>query len=180
MRGHRKQGGFTLPELLVVLCLIAVLLPFFTKCFLFAADQQKNRIAIEELQDNLMIAMEVISRDISRSSEVTAWSSDTITLRNAFQSEKTVTYSTGKDEQAKEHFYLLEGKILYCLESTQKTRQPMANFIDTLTISCLDCNGMPAKETEQICAVHLTITGTWKDRTLKQEQIVRLAGSAYI
>lgn len=180
MQVHRKHGGFTLPELLVVICLIAVLLPSLTQCFLFASEQHKNRIAIEELQDNLMIAMEVISRDISRSSEVITWSSDTITLQNAFQNGKTVTYSTGKDEQAKEHFYLLEGKILYRLESTQKVRQPMANFIDTLTISCLDCNGMPAKEADQICAVHLTITGTWKDRTLKQEQIIRLAGSAYI
>ena len=36
-----------------------------------------------------------------------------------------------------EHLYPLEGKILYRKESTQWNRQPMANFIETLTICLL-------------------------------------------
>lgn len=180
LRNKKRQGGFTLPEVLVVLCLTSMLFTFFLQCFFFWSEQYQNRSALEELEDNLLIAIESMAQDIGRSTGILTWEQESITLVSGYHEKETVAWSLGKDGQAEEHFYALEGKILYRLESTQRVRQPIANFIDTLTISCLNRQGLPAQKAEDVYAVHVKITGVWKNRTLKQEQIIRLAGTAYL
>lgn len=175
---HRgiSQRGFTLPEMLVVICITSMLLSFFLQCFFTVSEQHKQRSAMLELQDNLSLAIELLTRDIARSTSVLDCHAQQLTL----QQENIISYSLGTDRQAQEHLYALEGKILYRQESTQGNRQPMANFIDTITFQYLDQRGFPVKDADLVQAVYVKISGQWQGKTIQQEQIVRLAGTAYL
>ena len=113
----------------MVICITSMLLSFFLQCFFTVSEQHKQRSAMLELQDNLSLAIELLTRDIARSTSVLDCHAQQLTL----QQENIISYSLGTDRQAQEHLYALEGKILYRQESTQGNRQPMANFIDTIT-----------------------------------------------
>ena len=176
MQKRNRQAGFTLPELLVVLTLTALLLSFFLQCFFTVSAQHRQRSALLELQDNLLSAMEFLTEDITKSTGVHACREDQLALQQA----QCVYYDLGDDQQGQEHFYDLEGKILYRREDTQQYRQPMANFIDTLTFVYLDEQGTPTTQPEAVRAVQIRLTGCWNGRTLVQEQIVRLAGVVYL
>jgi prepilin-type N-terminal cleavage/methylation domain-containing protein len=172
----RDTRGFTLPEVLVVLCLLSILLPFLLRCFFTIAEQQKQRTALGELEDNLLIAAETLTGDIAGSTAVLSCEENQLVLQ-----KKTVIYYTlGTDEQAKEHFYPLEGKILYRRESSQWNRQPMANFLETLTFFYLDDQGQPTLEAAAVRAVGFCITGLWQEQRLERTQIIRLAGNDYL
>ncbi len=172
----RCCGGFTLPEMLVVICLTALLLSFFLQCFFTIANQHKQRTALLELQDNLSIAMSFLKEDISQSTAVLDCQPDLLSL----QRDCAVYYSLGTDQQADEHFYALQGNVFYRRLDTEENRQPMANFIDEMSISYFDKTGQPTTQPEQVCAVYVKLTGHWNDRQLEQEQVVRLAGAVYL
>ncbi len=175
---RRAQCGFTLPEVLVVICLTSLLLSFFLQCFFTVSNQHKQRTALLELTDNMMLAMELMHEDISKSLKVQACMSDQLVLCQG--KDLTVYYSLGEDQQADEHFYDLKGNVFYRRWHAQENRQPMANFIDELTFSYLDQYGQLTTVPNEVCAVHVKVTGNWKERQLKQEQIIRLAGTVYL
>ncbi len=171
-----NKNGFTLPELLVTICLTSVLLSCFLTCFFIISDLHRNRSAMLELQDNLFLAIELLSEDIAKSTAVIDCANETLTL----QQGEVIYYSLGQDQQFREHFYFLEGKVLYRRESMQKNRQPMANFIDTLEFYYLDQNGRTTENSEEVNAIHIFLTGKWMDRTIQIDQIIRLAGTLYL
>jgi type II secretory pathway component PulJ len=175
-RYRRYKGGFTIPELLVAICLTAMLLSFFLQCFFTVSAQYRERSALLELQDNLMLAAELLTADIGKSAEVLECDPEKLTL----QQTKVVEYSLGRDQQAEEHFYELEGNILYRRENNQQTRQPMANFIKTLTFSYLDQYGRHTALPEEVRAVYLCVTGEWNGRELCTKRLIRLAGAMYL
>lgn len=172
----RDQNGFTLSELLVTICLTSFLLSFFLTCFLTISDSYKHYSAMLELQDNLLSAVELLTTDIASSTAVIACATDACTL----QQESCIYYSLGKDQQYQEHFYALEGKILYRRENIQKSRQPMANFIETLEFRYLDQNGAPTEQCENVRAIQFFVSGRYLEQRMKMEQIVRLAGALYV
>lgn len=171
-----NQKGFTLPELLVTICLTSFLLSFFLTCFFTISDSYKHYSAMLELQDNLLSAVELLTTDIAGSTAVIECAADGCTL----QQENCIYYSLGKDQQYQEHFYRLEGKILYRRESMQKNRQPMANFLDTLEFRYLDQNGVPTEQCEDVRAIQFLVSGSYLGQRMKLEQIVRLAGALYV
>lgn len=172
----RYEEGFTIPELLVALCLTAMLLSFFMQCFFTVSAQHRERSALLELEDNLMLASEMLAEDIGKSTAVLECNSEKISL----QQKRVVEYSLGRDQQAEEHFYGLEGNILYRRENNQQARQPMANFINTLTFSYLDRYGHHTAIPEEVEAVYLCITGEWNGREICTRQVIRLAGAIYV
>lgn len=172
----RWKQGFTLPELLVVLILTALLLSFFLPCFFTLAEEHRQRMALLELEDNLLIAMEFLTADIAKSTAVLDCQEHQLVL----QQEHTIYYNLGEDQQAQEHVYDLQGNILYRREKTQYNRQPMANFLKTLSLEYLDDDGKPTRDPESVQAVHVTVIGCWKDRQIQKEQIVRLIGDTYL
>ncbi len=172
----RNSKGFTIPELLVALCLTAMLLSFFMQCFLTISAQHRERTALLELRDNLIMAAEMLASDIGKSTAVLSCDSEKLSL----QQKNVVEYSLGRDQQAEEHFYELEGNILYRRENNQQARQPMANFIKTLTFSYLNRYGQHTALPEETEAVYLCITGQWNGREIQTEQVIRLAGAMYL
>ncbi len=176
-RNHKRYNkGFTIPELLVTLCLTAILLSFFMQCFFTVSAQHRERSALLELQDNLMLASELLAEDIAKSTAVLHCDPAMLSL----QQKRVVEYSLGYDQQAEEHFYELEGNILYRRENNQQARQPMANFIHTLTFSYLNRYGEHTDLPEEVEAVYLCITGQWNGREICTEQVIRLAGAIYV
>ena len=171
-----EQQGFALSEVLVAICLMALLLPFLFHCFFSISEQQKQRAALLELEDNLLLAVEYLTMDIARSTAVLECKEELLIL----QQNQIVYYDLGEDQQADEHIYLLEGKILYRRESSQWNRRPMANFIDTLIFFYLDEAGNPTQEAASVRAVGFCLVGTWQDQQLQYKQIVNLAGNEYI
>lgn len=91
-----------------------------------------------------------------------------------------IQYTLGIDQQATEHLYPLEGKILYRKENIQWNRQPMANFIETFTISYLDKYGQLTEEPTAVCAVGIHLTGCWQNGRIEKQQIVRLMKKGYL
>ncbi len=158
------------------MCLLAFLLPFLFRCFFSIAEQQKQRAALLELEDNLLLAVEYLSGDIAGSTAVLECGETLLTL----QQKRIIYYDLGKDQQAAEHFYPLEGNILYRRESSQWNRQPMANFIDTLTFFYLDEAGQITQEAASVRAVGFCIDGKWQGQQLQYKQVVNLAGNEYI
>ncbi len=175
-QNRRANRGFTLPEMLVVICLTALLLSFFLQCFFQISNQHKQRSALLELQDNLLLAEELLMKDIEKSTAVLACDPETLALQQAIP----IYYSLGTDQQADEHFYDLQGNIFYRRTQEQGKRQPMANFIDEMTISYLDQYGQPTTVPKEVRAVHVLLTGSWNDRQLRREQVIRLAGAMYL
>ena len=174
--GHKNEAGFTLAELLVTLCLTALLLSFFLQCFFMATGQNQQQMARQELETNLLLAMETITKDIARSHSVQDCQKEQLTLKQ----DKMICYSLGEDQQAEEHFYPLEGKILYRRESTQYNRQPMANFISEMEFTYLDPDGLPTEQAENVRAVQVALSVTWNGQQIWQQQIICLAGTDYL
>lgn len=172
----RIKQGFTLPELLIVLLLLSLLSSLLLRCFMTVSTQQEQQLALLELEDNLAIAQAWFRDDITQSSAVLDCAAEQLTLRQ----KQIVSYTLGNDQQKTEHLYPLEGKILYRKESTQWNRQPMANFIETLTISYYNAQGNPTTEPVAVCAVGVQLTGCWRDRQITKQQIVKLQGDGYL
>ena len=172
-----NQHGFTLPEILVVLVLTTIVLTSGMQYGTTMAMQHTKRTALLELQDNLTISAELLEQDISRSTQVLECDSGELNLQ---QTGRTVHYSTGNDQQAQEHSYLLEGKILYRRESTQYNRQPMANFLDTVVFTYLDRNGNVTTDPQQVRTVAFTLIGTMDGHCIREQRYVMLAGEAYV
>jgi len=171
-----NEKGFTLPELLVTICLLSLLSSFLLQCFSNVAVQHRQRMALLELEDNLMLAITALAEDAGRSTAVLHCKQDELAL----QQEKVIYYSLGDDQQMEEHFYPLEGKILYRRENTQWNRQPMANFLTALHISYLDGKGQMVQEAHAVRAVVLCVEAQWQGKTLQQTQVVRLLGDRYL
>ncbi len=177
MRNKTKNNdGFTLAELLVVLCLMAVLSGFFVQCFVFVMDQYRDRIALLELEENLSISMDLIAKDLADCIGVSGCSSDSLTL---LKSDGAVYYTTGTDTQAKDHFYDLKGKILYRRENTQRNRQPMANFVSRLCIHYYDSTGASTVDDTRVYLVEVELEGIWNNTSIVQRQIARIQDSQY-
>lgn len=174
---QQKQAGFTLPELLVVLFLLSLLSAFLMQCLFTLTEQQKQRLAFLELEDNLNLAMDWLKADIEKSCAVSACSQEQLVLQ---QPRTGIQYTLGIDQQATEHLYPLEGKILYRKENIQWNRQPMANFIETFTISYLDKYGQLTEEPTAVCAVGIHLTGCWQNGRIEKQQIVRLMKKGYL
>ena len=168
--------GFTLPEVLVALCLLAMLLPVLLRCFGTMAEQQRQRAALLELEDNLLLAVEILMGEIAGSTAVLDCAENCLVL----QQDSVIYYDLGDDQQLKEHLYPLEGKILYRREDSQIARQPMANFVETLTFFYLDGAGQPTDEAALARAVGFSLTGAWQETQLQYRQVIRLAGEAYL
>ena len=178
--GHIKlysQRGMTVAEVLVVICLLAVLSRFFLQCFVFVQDQYRHRIALLELEDNISISLEWLERDLLASIGVSSCSQDSLTLA---MPDGMVYYTVGTDTQAKEHFYELKGKILYRRESTQKNRQPLTNFISRFYVTYYDKLGNKTTDVAKVCAVQIVVEGTWKDTVLTQQLAARWNDSDYL
>lgn len=172
----KRQQGFTLPELLVVLLLLSLLSSFLLRCFTTVARYQEQQLALLELEDNLALAMVWLRDDIAQSRAVTACTEEKLTLLQ----ETVICYDLGTDQQEAEHLYSLEGKILYRKESTQWNRQPMANFIKTMTLYYYDRQGQPTAEPEAVRAVGICLTGCWREKTIIKRQVVPLLGATYL
>ena len=173
---RRVKQGFTLPELLVVLFLLSLLSSFLLRCFAAVAGQQEQQLALLELENNLAIAQSWLGDDIAKSSAVLDCAAEQLTL----QQDQLVSYTLGTDQQITEHLYPLEGKILYRKESTQWNRQPMANFIETLTIFYYDAQGQPTVDSTAVCAVGVQLTGCWREQQITKRQVVQLMGDGYL
>jgi hypothetical protein len=172
-----SMAGFTLTEVLVGLCLFALLSGFFLHCFVFAMNQYHHSIALMELEDNLGNAMDWLSADLADTIAVLECKADGLSLQTA---EKKIYYTTGTDTQAKEHFYDLTGKIFYRREHTQKNRQPMANFITGFYITYYDEKGTLTSYAANVKMVEILLEGTWNDTVLSKRLAVRLSGSDYL
>lgn len=172
----KKNDGFTLAELLVVFCLLAILSGFFVQCFVFVLDQYRNRIALLELEENMSISMELIAKDLADCTGVSGCSADSLTV---LKSDGAVYYTIGTDTQAKDHFYDLKGKILYRRENTQRNRQPMANFVSRLCIHYYDSTGTATIDDTEVYLVEVELEGIWKDTPIVYRQIARIQDSQY-
>lgn len=170
-----SNGGFTLPELLVVLFLISLLFSFFLRCFFTIGNQHQQRLAILELEENLSLAVSGIVKDISKSTAVLSCTEEQLSLKQ----NKIIYYTLGVDQQEK-HLYQLEGKVLYRRESTQGNRQPMANFITAMQFSYLDAVGQTTTDSLAVKTIVLCVEGCWQGKTIRQKQIVQLAGDIYL
>lgn len=170
------KGGFTMAEMLVVLCLLALLSGFFLQCYVFVMEQYRHRIALMELEENLTIAMDLIAADFAEAIGVADCSVDSLSI---LKSDGTVYYTTGTDTQAKEHFYDLTGKILYRRENTQWNRQPMANFISGFCVSYYNQVGEYTAHSSDVSAVEVKLEGTWNDTVITQRHIAELKDSYY-
>ena len=171
------QSGFTLTECLVVLCLLALLSGALLHGFVFAMDQYQRSIALLELEDNLCNAMDWLARDLANSTAISACSADSLTIQTE---EGKIYYTTGTDTQAKEHFYNLTGKIFYRRESTQKNRQPMANFISSFYVTSYDETGKITVIPSNVKIVEVLLEGVWNDTVRSKRQVVRLYDSDYL
>ena len=171
-----KRDGFTLAEMLVVLCLLAVLSCFLMQCFVFVMDQYRNRVALLELEENLSVSMDLIARDLADCTGVSKCAADSLTVicRNG-----VIEYTTGTDTQSKDHLYDLKGKILYRKENTQRNRQPVANFISRLCINYYDGAGACTTDAAKVHLVEVQLEGAWKDKTIVQRQIAKIQDSEY-
>ena len=169
--------GFTLTEVLVVLCLFALLSGFFLNCFVFAMEQYQHSIALLELEDNLYNSMDWLASDLAETIAVSDCNASGLTLETA---EGKIYYTLGTDTQAKEHFYDLTGKIFYRRETTQKNRQPMANFISCFRVTYFDELGNPTEHAPSVKTVEILLEGTWNDTVISQRQAVRLKDSNYL
>lgn len=177
---HKKLNscaGFTFTELLVVLCLFALLSGFFLNCFVFAMEQYRNSIALMELEDNLCISMDCIASDLRETTAVLNCSTDSLNLQTV---DCKVYYTRGTDTQAKEHFYDLTGKILYRRENTQINRQPMANFISDVCVNYYDELGNPTEQASNVKIVEILLEGTWNETVISKALAVRLNDSDYL
>lgn len=172
-----NHAGFTLTEMLVVICLFALLSGFFLNCFVFAMEQYQYCIALMELEDNLNNAMDWLATDLAESIAVSDCSESGLTLQTA---EGKIYYTLGTDTQAKEHFYDLTGKIFYRRENTQKNRQPMANFISCFRVTYYDEMGNLTESATSVTTVEILLEGTWRDTVISQRQIARLNDSDYL
>ena len=170
------QTGFTLTELLVVICLFSLLSGFFVQCFVFAMEQYQHSIALMELEDNLSSSMDWLASDLTESIAVLKCTDDELTLQT---SDGKIYYTLGTDTQAKEHFYDLEGKTFYRRENTQKNRQPMANFISCFRVTYYDETGNPTENASSVKIVEILLEGTWNDTVISQSQAARLKDSDY-
>lgn len=168
--------GFTLPEMLVTLCLLALLFPVLLRCFQTLAEQQRQRAALLELEDNLLMAVEILTREIAGSTAVLSCEENRLVL----QQDSVIYYDIGDDLQMEDHLYPMEGKILYRREDSQSARQPMANFVETLTFFYLDEAGQPTDEAALTRAVGFSLTGVWRETQLQCRQVIRLAGAVYL
>ena len=177
---HNKlmnHAGFTLAEMLVVLCLFALLSGFFLNCFVFAIEQYQHSIALMELEDNLCNAMDWLALDLAETVVISDCSESSLTLQTA---DGKIYYTLGTDTQAKEHFYDLTGKIFYRRENTQKNRQPMANFISRFRVTYYDEQGNLTEHAASVKMVEILLEGTWNDTVIAQKQTVRLKDSDYL
>lgn len=172
----KNNSGFTLIELLVTLCLLSVLSGFMLQCFTFVMEQYRNRMDLLELEENLSISLDVIATDMADCIGVSGCNTENLTVR---KTDKTVYYSTGTDEQSKEHFYNLTGKILYRKENILGNRQPMANFLFPLCITYYDSTGTITTDDTKVHLVAVEVKGEWKDTIIKQQQIFKIADSQY-
>lgn len=172
----RARQGFTLPEILVAMCLLAMLLPFLLRCFFYISEQQKQLAALLELEDNLLLAVESLTNDIVSSTAVLDCDEKLLILWQ----DRIIYYDLGDDIEAGNHLYQLEGEVLYRRENIQQNRQPMANFIDELTFSYWDETGQPTTEAEAVRKVGFSIAGSCQRRQVRYQQIVNLAGEAYL
>lgn len=177
MKSWMNKRGFTLPEMLVVLVLTTIVLTSVMQYGNSMVMQQTKRMALLELQDNLTISAELLEQDISRSTQVLQCDSEELNLQ---QVSHTVHYSTGNDQQAQEHSYSLEGKILYRRESTQYNRQPVANFLDMAVFTYLDRNGTVTTDPQQVRTVAFTLTGQTDRHIIREQRYVMLAGETYV
>ena len=173
----RSQSGFTLVELLVVLCLLSVLFSFFLQTFLFAMAQFHNRMALMELEENLAIAADAIASDGVNSIAVETCEPDSLIL---LTETDRIVYTIAQDLQAKEHLYKLTGKTFYRRENTQGTRQPMANFISAFCVSYYDCTGEETFDADSVDIVKVQLKGQWNDTLVQKQLIVRLKDSDYL
>ena len=173
---HRQQG-VTLAELLVVLSLLSILFGFFLRCFVFSMEQYQYRTAFLELQDNLAIAIDLIASDVAEGTAVLDCNEEKLSLQKG---ARKVYYDLGTDLQATEHFYDLEGKILYRRESTQWNRQPMANFISRFAIIYYDSNGAVTERADKVAVIEVVLESQWKQSMIQQRQILRLKDSDYL
>lgn len=179
-KAHDKlhsTAGFTLTELLVVICLLGLLSGFFLQCFVFVMEQYRNRIALLELEDNLCMAMDFLAADFEKTVAVSGCNGSSLTLQT---NDGKIYYTVGTDTQAKEHFYDLEGKIFYRRENTQKNRQPMANFISNFSVVYYDETGTPTETDSTVETVEILLEGTWNDTVIQQRQFARLKDSDYL
>lgn len=172
-----SQRGVTLAELLVVMCLLAVLMGFFLQSFGFVLSQFQYRMALMELEDNLSLAAEWIASDGANSARVDACQKESLILQ-CF--DGAVTYTIDSDPQAKEHFYNLTGKILYRRESTQRNRQPMANFISEFRITYYDACGIETEDADCVALVEVLLKGQWNAAKAEKRQWIRLKDTAYL
>ncbi len=171
-----SHAGFTLTEMLVVLCLVAVLSGFFLQCFIFVMEQYQSRMALLELDDNLSIAMDYIAMDLADCIGVSGCSTDSLTILHP---DGAIYYTTGTDPQEKAHFYDLKGKILYRRENTQRNRQPMANFVSRLCVNYYDRAGIRTADAASVYIIEVELEGIWNETTVKQRQIARIQDSRY-
>lgn len=172
----KQCDGFTLAEMLVVLCLTAILSGFLIQCFVFVMDQYRNRIALMELEENLSISMDFIAKDLADCTGVFECNADSLTV---VKEDGVVYYTTGTDTQAKAHFYDLTGKILYRREHTQWNRQPMANFVSRLCVNYYDSTGVCTTDDKSVYLVEVELEGVWNDTVIVQRQIARIQDSKY-
>lgn len=173
----RDQHGFTLAELLVVLCLMAVLSGFFLQSFVFVMTQFQHRMALLELEDNLAMAIDYLVTDGANSIAVKDCNAEQLTL---LTEDAVIIYTIGTDLQAKEHFYDLTGKILYRRESTQVNRQPMVNFISGFCVSYYDSTGAATSDPDCVSMVDIQLEGVWNDTVVQKRQIICLKDSDYL
>ena len=90
-----KEKGFTLVELLVSAAIFSILILAATGIFVKIMNVQKKALAIQEVQDNISYAMEMISKEIRMMSEITTKNTalDTLSFKNSKDPAQDIIYN---------------------------------------------------------------------------------------
>ena len=99
-----KEKGFTLVELLVSAAIFSILILAATGIFVKIMNVQKKALAIQEVQDNISYAMEMISKEIRMMSEIDESTKD--------QAASELKFTNSKDPAQDIIYNLISGQLM--------------------------------------------------------------------
>jgi prepilin-type N-terminal cleavage/methylation domain-containing protein len=128
----KKEQGFTLLEVIVVITILGLVVSTLTDLFSTGVGFWQRSSNQTELQYNLRFALRDMVADIRMAREILAIDSGYIKFLDAAGNE--ITYELDEDPLLEQEPYTLTGMILYRQEGSAP-RQPVAGFITSFTIA---------------------------------------------